>query len=142
MIPLGVGKDRSIRLIDDVMRGSRLVGLVAQKDDDVEDAGPDDCYRVGTVARVARLLRMPEGTLQIFVQGLERIAIDEFVAKEPYLRAGASAARGGRNRCRDRGAAAQRDRYVPAAGKPRPVPARPVGAGGASTSKTRARSSI
>ena len=66
---------------------SRLVGLVAQKDDDVEDAGPDDCYRVGTVARVARLLRMPEGTLQIFVQGLERIAIDEFVAEEPYLRA-------------------------------------------------------
>jgi ATP-dependent Lon protease len=87
MIPLGVGKDRSIRLIDDVMRGSRLVGLVAQKDDDVEDAGPDDCYRVGTVARIARLLRMPEGTLQIFVQGLERIAIDEFVAEEPYLRA-------------------------------------------------------
>jgi ATP-dependent Lon protease len=86
-IPLGVGKDRSIRLIDDVMRGSRLVGLVAQKDDGVEDAGPEDCYRVGTVARVARLLRMPEGTLQIFVQGLERIAIDEFVGEEPYLRA-------------------------------------------------------
>ena len=86
-IPLGVGKDRSIRLIDDVMRGSRLVGLVAQKDDGVEDAGPEDCYRVGTVARIARLLRMPEGTLQIFVQGLERIAIDEFVAEEPYLRA-------------------------------------------------------
>ena len=87
MIPLGVGKPRSIRLIDDVMRGSRLVGLVAQKDDEVEDAGPDDCYRVGTVARIARMLRMPEGTLQIFVQGLERIAIDEFVAEEPYLRA-------------------------------------------------------
>jgi ATP-dependent Lon protease len=87
MIPLGVGKERSIRLIDDVMRGSRMVGLVAQKDDSVEDAGPDDCYRVGTVARIARLLRMPEGTLQIFVQGLERIAIDEYVAEEPYLRA-------------------------------------------------------
>jgi ATP-dependent Lon protease len=87
MIPLGVGKERSIRLIDDVMRGSRMVGLVAQKDDSVEDAGPDDCYRVGTVARIARLLRMPEGTLQIFVQGLERIAIDEYVEEEPYLRA-------------------------------------------------------
>src|SRR5690348_16254852 len=86
-IPLVVGKDRSIRLIDDVMRGSRQVGLVTQKDDGVEDAGPGDCYRVGTVARIARLLRMPEGTLQIFVQGLERIAIDEFVAEEPYLRA-------------------------------------------------------
>ena len=86
VIPLGVGKERSIRLIDEVMRGSRLVGLVAQKDD-VDDAGPDDCFRVGTVARIARLLRIPDGTIQIIVQGLERIVIDEYVAEEPYLRA-------------------------------------------------------
>src|SRR5215813_1987124 len=87
MMPLGVGKDRSIRLIDEVMRGSRLVGLVAQKDAEVEDAGPDDCYRVGTVARIARLLRIPDGTMQIIVQGLERIAIEEFVETQPFLRA-------------------------------------------------------
>src|SRR5579872_2632893 len=87
VMPLGVGKERSIRLIDDVMRGSRLVGLVAQKDAEIEEAGPDDCYRMGTVARIARLLRIPDGTIQIIVQGLERIAIDEFVAEQPYLKA-------------------------------------------------------
>ncbi len=85
--PLGVGKERSIRLIDEVMRGSRLVGLVAQKDEDVEDAGPDDCFRVGTVARIARLLRIPDGTIQIIVQGLERIVVDEFVETQPFLKA-------------------------------------------------------
>ncbi|MBF6590763.1 MAG: endopeptidase La [Ktedonobacterales bacterium] len=87
VMPLGVGKERSIRLIDDVMRGDRMVGLVAQRDPDVDEAGPDDCYRMGTVARVARLLRLPDGTMQIIVQGLERIAIEAFVAERPYLRA-------------------------------------------------------
>ena len=87
VMPLGVGKSRSIQLIDDVMRGDRLVGLVAQHDPEVEEARPDDCFRVGTVARVARLLRLPDGTMQIIVQGLERIAIDEFTAEKPYLRA-------------------------------------------------------
>jgi ATP-dependent Lon protease len=85
--PLGVGKERSIQLIDDVMRGPRLVGLVAQKDSEVEEAGPDDCFRIGTVARIARMLRIPDGTIQIIVQGLERIAIDEYVAEQPFLKA-------------------------------------------------------
>jgi ATP-dependent Lon protease len=86
--PLGVGKERSIQLIDEVMRsGSRLVGLVAQKDDDIEIAGPDDCFLVGTVARIIRLLRIPDGTVQIIVQGLERIVIDEYTTEQPYLKA-------------------------------------------------------
>jgi ATP-dependent Lon protease len=87
VMPLGIGKERSIQLIDDVMRSSRLVGLVAQRNPEVEEAGPDDCFRVGTVARVARLLRLPDGTMQIIVQGLERIVIDEFTAEKPYLKA-------------------------------------------------------
>ncbi|MGO8950931.1 MAG: endopeptidase La [Ktedonobacterales bacterium] len=86
--PLGVGKERSIQLIDEVMHGgSRLVGLVAQKDAEVEVAGPDDCFRIGTVARIVRILRIPDGTVQIIVQGLERIVIDEFIAEQPYLKA-------------------------------------------------------
>jgi ATP-dependent Lon protease len=87
VMPLGVGKERSIRLIDEVMRGSRLVGMVAQKDASVEEAGPEDCFRVGTVARIARLLRIPDGTIQIIVQGLERIVIDEYTAEQPFLKA-------------------------------------------------------
>jgi ATP-dependent Lon protease len=85
--PLGVGKERSIRLIDEVMRGSRLVGLVAQKDATVEQAGPNDVFSVGTVARIARLLRIPDGTIQVIVQGLERIRILDYVAEEPFLQA-------------------------------------------------------
>jgi ATP-dependent Lon protease len=85
--PLSVGQERSIRLIDEVMRGNRLVVLVAQKSADIEAAGPDDIFRIGTVARVGRMLRMPDNTLQIAVQGLERVTIDEFTQEKPYLKA-------------------------------------------------------
>ncbi|GHO68787.1 Lon protease [Ktedonobacter sp. SOSP1-52] len=85
--PLGVGQERSIRLIDDVMRGDRLVVLVAQKSAEIEQAGPDEIFRMGTVSRVGRMFRMPDGTLQIAVQGLERVEIGEFTQEKPYLMA-------------------------------------------------------
>ncbi len=85
--PLGVGQERSIRLIDDVMRGDRLVVLVAQKSAEIEMAGPDDIFKIGTVSRIARMIRMPDGTIQIIVQGLERVAIGEFTQEKPYLAA-------------------------------------------------------
>src|SRR5207302_2557272 len=85
--PLGVGQERSIRLIDEVMRGNRLVVLVAQKSAEIEQAGPDDIFRIGTVSRVARMIRMPDGTIQIIVQGLERVDIGEFTQEKPYLAA-------------------------------------------------------
>lgn len=85
--PLGVGQERSIRLIDDVMRGNRLVVLVAQKSAEIEQAGPDDIFPMGTVARIARMIRMPDGTIQIIVQGLERVTIGEFTQTKPYLMA-------------------------------------------------------
>jgi ATP-dependent Lon protease len=83
--PLGVGQERSIRLIDEVMRGNRLVVLVAQKSAEMEQAGPDDIFKIGTVSRIARMIRMPDGTIQIIVQGLERVAIGEFTQEKPYL---------------------------------------------------------
>ncbi len=83
--PLGVGQDRSIRLIDDVMRGNRLVVLVAQKSADIEQAGPKDIFKVGTVSRIARMIRLPDGTIQIIVQGLERVDIGKFTQQKPYL---------------------------------------------------------
>src|SRR5216684_1162244 len=83
--PLGVGQERSIHLIDEVMRGSRLVVLVAQKSAEIEQAGPDDIFKIGTVSRIARMIRMPDGTIQIIVQGLERVAIGEFTQEKPYL---------------------------------------------------------
>ncbi len=83
--PFSVGQERYIRLIDDVMRSNRLVVLVAQKSPDIDNASPDDIYRVGTVSRVGRMFRMPDGTVQIAVQGLERVTIDEFTQESPYL---------------------------------------------------------
>ena len=85
MQPLGAGQERSLHLIDDVMKGNRLVVLVAQKSAEIEPAGPDDIFKIGTVARIARMLRMPDGTVQLVVQGLKRVAIGEFTQEKPYL---------------------------------------------------------
>ncbi len=87
VMPLGVGKERSIKLIEDAMKGDRLVTLVAQKDASVEEAGPGDCFNVGVVARIARMLRVPDGTMSIIVQGLDRVYIEEFTETQPYLKA-------------------------------------------------------
>jgi ATP-dependent Lon protease len=89
--PFAVGQERYIRLIDDVMRSNRLVVLTAQKSADIDHAGPDDVYHIGTVSRVGRMFRMPDGTVQIAVQGLERVSIDEFTQEKPYLIAKISA---------------------------------------------------
>jgi ATP-dependent Lon protease len=87
VVPLQVGQPRSLRLLDDVMRGGRVLGLVGQRHPEAENAGPDDCYTVGTVGRIVQLLRQPEGGLMVAVQGLERIRITEWTEQEPYLRA-------------------------------------------------------
>jgi ATP-dependent Lon protease len=86
-VPLTVGQPRSIRLVDEVVNGSRLIGLVTAKDPDMESPGPDDIYRVGTIASIHRLFRAPDGTIRLLVQGTQRIAIDEFTSTEPYLKA-------------------------------------------------------
>ncbi len=86
-VPLTVGQPRSIKLVDDVVAGDKLVGLVAAKNPELETPGPADLYQVGTIAVVHRLLRAPDGTIRLLVQGLERFRLGEFVAEEPYLKA-------------------------------------------------------
>jgi ATP-dependent Lon protease len=86
-LPLTVGRPRSIRLIDDAVLGKRVIGLVAAKDQEQDDSGPDDVYQVGTAALVHRLRKAPDGTVILLVQGLERIKIREFTQTEPYLKA-------------------------------------------------------
>jgi ATP-dependent Lon protease len=86
-IPLTVGQPRSIRLVDDVVEGERLVGLVTAYDPEQDQPGPDDIYRVGTLAAIHRLFRAPDGTIRLLVQGLSRIRLDEFVTTAPYLKA-------------------------------------------------------
>lgn len=86
-VPLTVGQPRSIKLIDEVVAADKLVGLVAAINPELETPGPTDLYRVGTVATVHRLLRAPDGTIRLLVQGMDRFRLDEFVAEEPYLKA-------------------------------------------------------
>jgi ATP-dependent Lon protease len=86
-VPLTVGQPRSIKLVDDVVAADKLVGLVAATNPELETPGPTDLYRVGTVATVHRLLRAPDGTVRLLVQGMDRFRLGEFVAEEPYLKA-------------------------------------------------------
>ncbi len=86
-VPLTVGQARSIKLVDDVVGGDKLVGLVAALDPEKETPGPNELYQVGTIATVHRLLRAPDGTVRLLVQGMERFRLGEFVAEEPYLKA-------------------------------------------------------
>ena len=104
MTPLAIGQERSIRLIDDVVAGERLLALVAVKNDEPEAPGFDDLYDVGTAAIVHKLIRVPDGTLRILVQGVERIHLDRRVDDEPYLvgRVLAAARRARSSRARSR----------------------------------------
>ncbi len=85
MSPLAIGQERSIRVIDDVVAGDRLVALIATRDSSTESPGFDDIYKVGTVAVVHKLIKVPDGTLRILVQGLERVHLDHEVEVDPYL---------------------------------------------------------
>jgi len=86
-IPLTIGQARSIRLIDDVVGGQRLVGLVSSRQPELEEPGPQDLYRFGTIASIERLLRAADGTIRLIVQGLARFELASFVSEEPYLKA-------------------------------------------------------
>ncbi len=86
-VPLTVGQPRSIKLVDEVVAADKLVGLVAATNPELETPGPTDLYRVGTIATVHRLLKAPDGTIRLLVQGMARFRLGEFVAEEPYLRA-------------------------------------------------------
>ncbi|MCK5645179.1 MAG: LON peptidase substrate-binding domain-containing protein, partial [Anaerolineales bacterium] len=86
-VPLTIGQPRSIKLIDDVVSGNRLIGMVASKDPELETPGPEDLYSFGTLGAIQRLFRAPDGTIRLIVQGLGRLQIGEFTSLEPYLQA-------------------------------------------------------
>jgi ATP-dependent Lon protease len=85
LTPLAVGQERSINLVNDVLSGNRMLAMVASKDPELDAPGPDDLYGVGVAGTVARMMKVPDGTLRILVQGSERIRILDYVSEEPYL---------------------------------------------------------
>jgi ATP-dependent Lon protease len=85
LIPLNVGQQRSIELINDVLRGDRSIVMVASRNPEVEAPGPEDLYSVGVLGVVARMIRVPDGTLRVLIQGGQRVRIDAWLADDPYL---------------------------------------------------------
>jgi ATP-dependent Lon protease len=87
LTPLAIGQERSVQLVNDVLAGNRMLVMVASRNPELEQPGPDELYRVGVVGSIARMMKVPDGTLRILVQGAQRIRITRFTQTEPYLAA-------------------------------------------------------
>ncbi len=87
VIPITVGRDKSIKLIQDAHKSNKVIGVVAQKDVSVEDPEAEDLYSVGTIAHIMKMLRMPDGSTTVIIQGKRRFALDKIVSEDPYITA-------------------------------------------------------
>lgn len=87
VIPITVGRDKSIKLIQEANKGNKIIGVVSQKNQDEETPGFDDLHKMGTVAQIIRLLKMPDGSSTVIIQGKRRFEIVEPLQNEPYMRA-------------------------------------------------------
>ena len=85
ILPLTVGRDSSLKLIADLQEEEKYIGVVAQRDPRVDNPQPVDLYQIGCVAFVHKIIKLPNQSLFVFVEGLQRIAIQEIVQQEPYL---------------------------------------------------------
>ena len=87
VLPITVGRDKSIKAVNDAYKADKLVGVVAQKDSDVEDPSITDLEDIGTVARIVKLIKMPDGGTTVIIQGKRRFKVNTIVSEEPYFRA-------------------------------------------------------
>ncbi|MGB1040056.1 MAG: endopeptidase La [Flavobacteriales bacterium] len=87
VIPITVGRDKSIKLINDANSGNKILGVVSQKNKDIEDPKSMDVHLVGTVGQILKHLKMPDGSTTVIIQGKRRFEIENFTQEEPYLKA-------------------------------------------------------
>lgn len=87
VIPISAGRDKSIRLINDANAGNKIIGVVAQKNESDEDPTKNDIHTIGTVARILRVLKMPDGNITVILQGKKRFEIDAVTSEKPYINA-------------------------------------------------------
>ncbi|MDO7171168.1 endopeptidase La [Mariniflexile sp. AS56] len=87
VIPITAGRDKSIRLINDANKGSKVIGVVAQKDESVENPTAKEINEIGTVAKILRVLKMPDGNVTVIIQGKKRFKVAEVLTEEPYMNA-------------------------------------------------------
>ena len=85
VIPITLGRDKSIKLIQDAYKGNKIIGVVSQKDAKVEEPSYKDLYQIGTVAQIVKMLKMPDGSSTIIIQGKKRLQLVEEISSNPYL---------------------------------------------------------
>jgi ATP-dependent Lon protease len=87
VLPIHVSREKSIQAIEAVLSGQRIIGLLTQKDEDIDEPGKNDLYQVGTIGLILRVLKLPEGGVRILIQGLSRYRVTRWLSEEPYFRA-------------------------------------------------------
>lgn len=90
VIPITAGRDRSIKLLEEANKANKVIGIVAQKDESIEEPGADDLHKVGVVARILRVLKMPDGNTTVIIQGKKRFQMGEILTEQPYITAAAT----------------------------------------------------
>jgi len=87
VIPITAGRDKSIKLINDANTKGKIIGVVSQKEEDIETPTSDDINKIGTVARILKVLKMPDGNVTVIIQGKKRFEIEQITTEEPYIKA-------------------------------------------------------
>jgi ATP-dependent Lon protease, bacterial type len=87
VLPITVGRDKSIKAVTDSYKGDKLIGVIAQKDSTIEDPEVKDLENVGTIAKIVKQIKMPDGGTTIIIQGKSRFSIDSIVGEDPYFKA-------------------------------------------------------
>ncbi|MCS7197595.1 MAG: endopeptidase La [Candidatus Bipolaricaulota bacterium] len=85
VLPLAVGRESSVKLVEDALSGTKIIGVLTQRDPNIEHPTPRDVYQVGTICRIARVTKTPNNALLLWVQGLQRFAVETFTHETPYL---------------------------------------------------------
>lgn len=87
VVPITAGRDKSIKLINETNLGNKIIGVVSQKDENKEEPGLNDVHSIGTVAKILRVLKMPDGNTTVIIQGQKRFEVAEMITTEPYMTA-------------------------------------------------------
>src|SRR5436305_4552245 len=87
VLPITVGRDKSIKAVNDAYKADKLIGVVAQKDSNIEDPTVTDLEDIGTVARIVKLIKMPDGGTTIIIQGKKRFKLSTITSEDPYFKA-------------------------------------------------------
>src|SRR3954447_6006572 len=87
VLPITVGRDKSIKAVNDAYKADKLVGVVAQKDSEVEDPTVSDLEDIGTIARIVKLIKMPDGGTTVIIQGKMRFKVESIISDDPYFKA-------------------------------------------------------